>query len=73
MYGWVRIDLTTNVGGAGTGDDFNILKVQDWAYETSGEPILTGAVPEPSSAAMMAVLAGSAALYRRRARKEVAA
>jgi hypothetical protein len=45
-YGWIHIQ---NFGG-------NWGQVSDWAYETRpGTQILAGAVPEPSSAALLAV------------------
>lgn len=45
-YGWIHIE---NFGG-------NWGQISDWAYETSpSTPILAGAVPEPSSAALLAV------------------
>ncbi len=57
-YGW--IDLTL-------GNDQS-LTVNGFAYEsTGGQAIVAGAVPEPATAGLVtALLAGSAALYRRR-------
>jgi len=60
VYGWVRLSYNAN----GT------VTIMDFAYETSGAAILTGAgsaIPEPATtAALAALLTGSAALYRRR-------
>lgn len=69
LYGWMS--LTHNYGtGNGTGS------VNAWAYDTTGAAIMVGqttAIPEPSSAAVAAALiAGSAAMLRRRSRKLVA-
>jgi len=75
LFGWIRVSNSTD--GADTPetetDDINTVVIHEWAYETSGAPIAAGAVPEASTSAMMAVLAGSAALYRRRGRKTTAA
>jgi hypothetical protein len=55
-YGWMHIQ---NFGG-------NWGQISDWAYETSpNTPILAGAVPEPSSAALLAVGMLSLRLLRR--------
>ena len=60
-YGWVRIEsMTPFVGGTLT----------EWAYESeAGEPILAGAIPEPSTGALV-IVAGVAAVLRRRRRAE---
>lgn len=62
-YGWVRIK-TENVGGESTltGTIF------DWAYETAPDTaIAAGAIPEPTSLALLAAGAGALALSRRSA------
>ncbi len=48
-YGWVGLSMTVD---ANTGPD---VTVRDWAYDDSGEKIQLGAVPEPSSAALLAL------------------
>lgn len=46
-YGWVRIDAPSFEGGG---------IILDWAYETRpGEAILAGAVPEPSTWALLSI------------------
>lgn len=65
LFGWAQITY---------GSD-NSLTLHDFAYESSGGSILAGAgaVPEPSTYALMAgLLAGSAALYRRRQKAKAA-
>lgn len=62
-FGWVRIK-TEYVGGASTltGTIF------DWAYETTPDTaIAAGAIPEPTSLALLAAGAGALALRRRTA------
>ncbi|TWU20783.1 PEP-CTERM sorting domain-containing protein [Bythopirellula polymerisocia] len=62
-YGWVRIK-TEKVGGETTltGTIF------DWAYETTPDTaIAAGAIPEPTSLALLAAGAGALALRRRSA------
>lgn len=50
------------------------LTLHRFAYEQSGEAILAGAIPEPSTyAALAGLLAGSAALFHRRRKKNEAA
>ncbi len=61
LYGWLQVTMNST----------SSITVHDFAYEASGGSILAGqtatAVPEPSTYAMMAgLLAGAAALYRRR-------
>lgn len=55
-YGWVRVSTTAPNAAAGTRGlpAFFI----DYAYENTGAPILAGAVPEPSTWALMTVGAG---------------
>ena len=57
---WVRVDVNNSAGS---------FTVVDWAYNSvSGEPIVTGVVPEPSTLGLLAAgAAGLAALRRRRA------
>lgn len=54
-YGWMRVNFS-NTGGTGT--------IIDWAYENSGSAITVGAVPEPTSLALLA-LGGSLCAFRR--------
>ena len=67
-YGWIRVSADNIIGS---------VTVYDFAYNaTPGGSILTGqtsAIPEPSAAAALAgLLAGSAALFRRRQQKQAA-
>lgn len=60
-YGWARVSYNSDKS----------LTLYDFAYESSGAAIAAGdvgsAIPEPSTyAALAGLLAGSAALYRRR-------
>jgi hypothetical protein len=55
-FGWIRIVVTANNPGG---------VVKDWAYETSGDSIPVGAVPEPS-ALLVAGLGSLLAFPRRR-------
>jgi hypothetical protein len=57
LYGWMRVTLTANNPGG---------IIHEWAYETTGSPITTGQVPEPSSPPL---LAGIALLLRFRRRR----
>jgi hypothetical protein len=56
---WVRVNVNNSAGS---------FTVVDWAYENvSGQPIVTGVVPEPSTLGLLAAgAAGVAALRRRR-------
>jgi len=57
-YGWAHLSFFPNPGA---------LILHDFAYETvAGEGIVTGAVPEPSSIALLAAGAGGLALLRAR-------
>lgn len=60
MYGWVS--MLNSGDGVGS--------VEAWAYEDNGGSIAVGAVPEPATtAAVVALLAGSAAIWQRRRQK----
>jgi hypothetical protein len=79
-YGWIRLrvdDLGLNqpfstiLAGAGgaIGNGLNYpdkITVIDWAYEDSGAAIHAGAVPEPSSLALLAAGAAGVSAFRRR-------
>lgn len=56
-YGWMRV-IFSNTGEQGA--------IIDWAYDNSGAPITVGAVPEPSTALLLAVFTSFAAVSRRR-------
>lgn len=59
-YGWMQV-IFSNTGAQGT--------IVDWAYDNSGAPIAVAAVPEPSTAMLLAVLLSSfAATWRKRGR-----
>jgi hypothetical protein len=64
-YGWAQISYNSDKS----------LTIHDFAYEqTINTAISAGAIPEPSAyAALAGLLAGSAALYRRRQQKRAAA
>lgn len=55
-YGWVRI--STTAPNADTGTRGLPAYILDYAYENTGAPILAGAVPEPSTWALMTLGAG---------------
>ena len=66
-YGWLSV---TNDPGFGTGTG----TVNEWAYDTTGASIEVGqitAIPEPATTAAVtaALLAGSAAVWKRRRQK----
>lgn len=61
VYGWIRVN-----GGPTQGFPATIV---DWAYESSGAGIQTGAVPEPSSLALGCLAAGAAGVSAWRRRK----
>jgi hypothetical protein len=56
-YGWMRLTLNDD-GATGT--------IHGWAWETSGEAITVGAVPEPSNAALLIGLGASFFMLTRR-------
>ena len=58
-YGWARVDVSAANNGTAT--------LFSYAYEsTPNAPITAGAIPEPSSLALLAAGGGAAALKRRR-------
>jgi hypothetical protein len=58
-FGWARVDVTPDNNGTAT--------LFSFAYEeTPNTPIAAGAIPEPSSLALLAAGAGAPALRRRR-------
>ena len=50
LYGWIHVDVSNPTSG--TGPD---LVISEWAYDTSGNKLPTGIVPEPNSAALLAL------------------
>jgi len=59
-FGWIELANTTKANGASA-------VLTRFAYETQANtPILTGAVPEPTSLALLAIGAGGLAMRRRR-------
>ncbi len=68
VYGWARVSVAPNAPNSTSARNITIF---DAAYETSGAPIVAGAVPEPSTNACIGMLAlgaiGLAAHRRRRA------
>ncbi len=66
VYGWISV---THDQGFGTGTG----TVNAWAYENTGESIQVGQIPEPATTASVtaaaALLAGSAAVWKRRRQK----
>ncbi len=60
-YGWARVDVTEVNNGTAT--------LYSFAYESDANmPITAGAVPEPTSLALLAAGGGALALGRRRRR-----
>lgn len=58
LYGWMRVTLTANNPGG---------IIHEWAWETTGAPITTGQIPEPS-AGILAAAAAAFLTNRRRSR-----
>ncbi len=61
LYGWIHID---SVAG-----DYESYHIDGYAYETSGGSITAGAVPEPTSLAMLACGAAGIFAIRRQYKK----
>jgi len=59
-YGWVRMDVSVIPS-----TDTISATVKDWAYEDSGGPIHSGAIPEPGTLGMLALGAVGLAIWRR--------
>ena len=57
-YGWMQLQF--NAGGFNS--QSTSLTVIDWAYDNSGNPIVAGQVPEPSSMALALLGAGALGL-----------
>jgi hypothetical protein len=67
LYGWLSATTVNLVG-----PNLPTFTLTGYAYENTGASIQVGTVPEPS-AVTMALLAGSAAVWRRRRNREVTA
>jgi len=52
-YGWAGLNLAN--GNLITGNNFPALTITGWAYDNTGAQIPMGAVPEPSSTALLAL------------------
>lgn len=63
FYGWGEMMLN-NVSGTNNGYGFQITRA--YYDNAAGTPISVGAVPEPSSIALLAIGAGGLAAWRRR-------
>ena len=63
--GWIHVELDNDFAtGATTG-----ITIRDWAFEDSGGSILTGQIPEPSTAGLALLGAGAVGLQAWRRRK----
>lgn len=60
FYGWIGYEALSSDNTASAG------RITGWAYETTGAPIFTAAIPEPSTALALMVAASGLALTRRR-------
>lgn len=62
-FGWLEI---TSMTGSGLGRNDYSATLGNFAYDNSGAPLANGAIPEPSSVAlMMCAMVGGACLLRR--------
>jgi hypothetical protein len=51
-FGWIRVNLNNQTLGIGYGPH---LTIYGWGYDDTGNPIPMGAIPEPSSGAILAL------------------
>ena len=59
-YGWMRLDMIRGYGG-------QVVNVSDWAYNTMpGQTLAAGAVPEPSTWALLGLGLAALCLLRKR-------
>lgn len=61
FYGWMRVNFS-NTGAPG--------KIIDWVYDNTGAGIIVGAVPEPSSVALLGLGTLMLAFGRRRGKQQ---
>lgn len=60
LYGWIGYESLSSDNTATAG------RITGWAYETTGAPIFTAAIPEPSTALVLMIAASGLTLARRR-------